>query len=200
MDLSSDNPLKLCIEQLQKMPGVGPKSAQRLAFFFLSLPEKQVEIFANTLIQTKRQVRFCETCFNITIEPKCAICKDENRQSTTIAVVAEPKDIFAIERTKAFKGKYHVLGGLISPIDGIHPEVLRIKELCQRIESEQVSEIVLAINPTIEGDTTALYLSNLLKNYPVKVAKLAHGLPMGSDIDYADDLTLQKAFLGRQHI
>ena len=157
MDLSSDNPLKLCIEQLQKMPGVGPKSAQRLAFFFLSLPEKQVEIFANTLIQTKRQVRFCETCFNITIEPKCSICKDENRQSTTIAVVAEPKDIFAIERTKAFKGKYHVLGGLISPIDGIHPEVLRIKELCQRIESEQVSEIVLAINPTIEV-TQRLYI------------------------------------------
>lgn len=179
------------------MPGVGPKSAQRLAFFFLSLPENQVQTFSDTLIQTRKRIRYCERCFNITMSHKCHICLDENRDPKKLAVVAEPKDIFALERTKAFRGVYHVLGGVISPIDGVHPDVLRIKELYQRLDDEPIEEVILAINPTIEGDATVLYLSNTLKQRGVTITKLAHGLPMGSDIDYADDLTLQKAFMGR---
>ncbi len=195
-----ENPLQSLTEQLTKLPGIGPKSAQRLAFFFLSLSMGEVREFAEVLVKTRSSIRYCSRCFNIAISDLCFVCANPARDRHSLCVVSEPKDIFAVERMREFRGVYHVLGGLISPIDGIHPEVLRIAELQARLQSESVSEVILAINPTIEGDTTVLYLTKLLKQYPITVSKLAYGLPVGSDIDYADEMTLQKAFQGRTSV
>jgi len=192
-----ENPLKPLITQLSKMPGVGQKSAQRLAFFFLGLPQKEVQDFAETLVQTRSSIRYCKICFNIATEVQCHICTDAKRITTQLCVVSEPKDIFAIERTLSYKGLYHVLGGVISPIDGIHPESLRIAELIKRLQAGGVEEIVLAINPTIEGEATVLYLTQILNAFPITKSKLAYGLPVGSDMDYADELTLRKSLAGR---
>ncbi len=195
--MSLAHPLAGLMQQFQKLPGVGPKSAQRLAFFILSLPAKEVAEFAKVMVETRQTIRYCERCYNISIEPLCHICQDPLREKDTLCVVAEPRDILALERTREYKGRYHVLGGLISPLDGIHPEVLRINELVQRLKHESVRELILAINPTIEGDATSLYLTQLLKNDAPKISKLAYGLPVGADMDYADELTLQKALRGR---
>ncbi|MDA1353928.1 MAG: recombination mediator RecR [bacterium] len=194
------NPLLGLIAQLKKLPGVGEKSAQRMAFFLLSLSEKEVAEFAREALETRRRIRYCERCFNISLAQECYVCLDSNREPGTLCVVADPKDIFAMERMGAFKGRYHVIGGLISPLDGIHPDVLRFSELRSRLVSEHISEVILAINPTVEGDTTALYLQQYLEGCGVSVTKLAHGLPMGGDIDYADELTLQKALIGRVRV
>ncbi len=195
--MDEQNPLQALITQLTKLPGVGQKSAQRLAFFFLSLPKPDVTQFAKVLTHTRDNIQYCKHCFNISLSEACFICSDPRRDPHQLCVVAEPKDIFAIERTLAFKGKYHVLGGLLSPIDGIHPELLRIPELVRRLKSEAITELVLAINPTIEGDATILYLTQVLQEWPISKTKLAYGLPVGADMDYADDMTLRKALSGR---
>ena len=197
---STLNPLSDVIAQLKKMPGVGEKSAQRLAFFFLSLPPNEVHEFAKTLVETRQAIKYCDKCFNISLNTTCHICSDPRRETQKCCVVAEPKDIFALERSSAFRGGYHVLGGLLSPIDGIHPELLRIKELVERLKTEPITELILAINPSIEGDATMLYLQSVLETFPITITKLAYGLPMGSDIDYADEMTLQKALAGRQKL
>jgi recombination protein RecR len=193
----SKNPLEPLIETLSKLPSIGPKSAQRLAFFLLSLPEEEVCTMATTMITTRQSIKYCTTCFNISVSEICYICLDLKRVMTQLCVVAEPKDVFAIERTHEFKGVYHVLGGLISPLDGTYPESLRIQELIERLKKDTYSEIILAINPTIEGESTILYLQSILQPYHVKISTLAYGLPVGSDMDYADELTLQKALVGR---
>ena len=194
------NPLTELIDQLQKLSGVGPKSAQRLAFYFLSMPREEVDRFSQVLTRTRTNIRYCRRCFNISFSEQCFICSDSSREQRAVCLVAEPRDIFALERTHEFRGVYHVLGGLISPLDGIHPETLRIQELMARLKTEPIAELILAINPTVEGEATILYLTHELKGYPVKLTKLAYGLPVGGDIDYADEMTLQRAFQGRVQI
>ena len=192
-----EHPLQPLITQLCKLPGVGQKSAQRLAFFLLTLPLDSVREFAQVMFDTRKNIQYCQECFNISVTQTCHICQDVGRVSHGLCVVAQPKDILALERTHSFKGVYHVLGGVISPLDGIYPDVLRIKELIGRIQTLNVSEIVFAINPTIEGDATVLYLTDALRKMPCKKTRLAYGLPVGGDLDYADELTLKKAFMGR---
>ncbi|MGE4169575.1 MAG: recombination mediator RecR [Candidatus Margulisiibacteriota bacterium] len=195
-----ENPLAGLTEQLAKLPGIGPKSAQRLAFFLISLPKETVSTMARTMVDTRQAIRYCQTCFNISLNPVCHVCSDPKRDEQSLCIVADPKDIFALERTGTHKGLYHVLGGLISPIDGIHPETLRIEELLLRLREAPPKEIILAINSTIEGEATVLYLSALLKPYNLPISQLAYGLPVGGDLDYADEMTLQKAFMGRTRL
>ena len=192
-----DNPLTPLLEQLTKLPGIGAKSAQRLAFFLLSMSASDVATFATVLKDTRDTIRYCDDCFNISIAPKCHVCTDPNRTDSVVCVVAEPKDVFAFERLASFRPRYHVLGGLLSPIDGIHPELLRIQELIDRIKQGSVSELILGINPTIEGDATTLYLQTVLAPFQLKITKLAYGLPVGADIDYTDELTLENSLNGR---
>ena len=192
------HPLSKLADYFKLLPGVGEKTAYRLAFHILTLPEESVQNFSSELIETKKCIQSCESCYNISSEKYCEICKDAFRnQATTLCVVSEPKDVWTIEKTNSFKGLYHVLGGLISPLDGIHPEMLRIQELVKRIREKHFTEIILAINPTVEGDVTMLYLKDLMAKFKLKVTKLAYGLPMGSEIEYADQMTLQKSSQGR---
>ncbi|HIZ29031.1 MAG TPA: recombination mediator RecR [Candidatus Adamsella sp.] len=193
-------PLAQLIDQFQKLPGIGPKSAQRMAFFMLKMPLSEVEKFATTLIEAKKQIKYCHICFNMSSQDPCEICSSHKRTKDTICVVAETKDLTAIEKTHEFKGVYHVLQGLISPIDGITPEDLRIKELLQRVADDEVKEVIFAINPSIEGDATTLYLSKLLKPFGVKLTRIAFGLPIGSELEYVDELTLARAMEGRREI
>lgn len=192
-------PLARLIEEFKKMPGIGPKSAQRLSFYILGSSDAQVDSLAQALQKAKKSITYCSKCFNITVDDPCIICNGNGREPSTICVVAEPKDLLAMERAGKFKGLYHVLGGVISPLDGFGPENLRIKELLKRIDSN-IKEIVLAINPTTEGEATILYLTKLLKPLGVKLTKIAYGLPMGSDMDYADEITLVKALEGRREV
>ena len=193
-------PLAQLIDQFQKLPGIGPKSAQRMAFFMLKMPLLEVEKFATTLIEAKKQIKYCHICFNMSSQDPCEICSSPKRTKDTICVVAETKDLTAIEKTHEFKGMYHVLQGLISPIDGITPEDLRIKELLQRVADDEVKEVIFAINPSVEGDATTLYLSKLLKPFGVKLTRIAFGLPIGSELEYVDELTLARAMEGRREI
>ncbi len=194
------HPLQALISHLSKLPGVGAKSAQRLAFFLLQMPASDVRAFAQEMIRTRETIQYCQCCFNISFAPVCAICEDTGRDVSVLCVVAEPKDIFPLERAHEFRGRYHVLGGLISPLDGFGPDVLRIPELLDRVKSHGISEVILALSPTVEGDATMLYLTKLLLPLRVPVTKLAYGLPMGADIEYADDMTLLKAFQGRTRV
>tara|TARA_Y100001970_G_scaffold127626_1_gene157655 strand:+ start:5290 stop:5883 length:594 start_codon:yes stop_codon:yes gene_type:complete len=194
------NPLEPLISELKRLPGVGDKSAQRLAFFLLSISEKDVQQIATTMVETRKKIVYCQSCFNISLDDTCYICADERRLQNTLCIVSEPKDIFAMERTGVYKGLYHVLGGLISPLDGVHPESLRIKELVERLQHQSFDEVVFAINPTVEGDSTIMYLSAILESLNLTITKLAYGLPMGSDIDYADEMTLAKAISSRSLI
>ena len=181
------------------MPGVGPKSAQRLAFYVLQASDGEIKGLIDALQETKKKVGYCSNCFNISVEDPCEICGDENRDRTKICVVALSQDLIAIEKTREYNGHYHVLGGVISPLDGIGPENLRIKELLKRI-TKDVKEVILALNPTVEGEATIIYLTRLLKPLGVKMTRIAYGLPVGSDIDYADEVTLTKSFEGRREV
>lgn len=191
-------PVQALINEFSKLPTVGPKTAARLVFFLLNRPRHEAQALAEAILAVKDRVRFCSICFSITEDDPCDICRDERRDVKTICVVAEAKDIFALERTSAYKGRYHVLGGLISPMDGIGPAQLRVKELVDRIGGEHPVEIIIATNPNAEGEATALYLSRLLTPLGVSVTRLAYGLPIGGDLDYADEVTLAKAIEGRR--
>jgi len=186
------------IDELGRLPGVGPKSAQRIAFYIIASDRVDVTRLAEVLKTVKERVKFCTTCGNISEEDLCRICRDPRRDNTSICVVEESKDVIAIEKTREFKGKYHVLGGAISPIDGIGPENLRIKELMSRLAATEISEIIIATDPNLEGEATATYLTRLIKPLGVKVSRLASGLPVGGDLEYADEITLGRAFEGRR--
>lgn len=190
-------PVAALIDEFSKLPTVGPKTAARLVFYLLNRPRHEAQSLAEAILAVKDLVRFCSVCYSLTEIDPCELCTDENRDSTTICVVAEAKDVYAIERTGAFKGRYHVLGGLISPMDGIGPGQLHVKELVERIGRENPEEIILATNPNAEGEATALYLSRLIAPLVLKVTRLAYGLPIGGDLDYADEITLAKALEGR---
>ncbi|MBC8122281.1 MAG: recombination protein RecR [Gemmatimonadaceae bacterium] len=192
-------PLARLIEQLQRLPGIGPKSAQRLAFHLLKRPKQEVHQLAQALIEATEKIGFCSTCFNLAAEDPCDICSNRERESETLCVVAEPRDLVAIERTREFKGYYHVLGGLISPMDGIGPDELRIKDLVIRVGHGDVQEVILAINPSVEGETTTLYIGKLLKPF-TRVTRIAFGLPVGGDLEYADEMTLARALEGRREV
>lgn len=188
------------IGQLERLPGVGPKSAQRMAFWILSHPREDAQALAEAILQVKERIRLCPVCFNFTDEEVCAIDRDERRDRSVICVVAETRDLVAMEKTNEFKGVYHVLQGVISPMDGVGPEMLKIRELMRRLEDGAVREVILATNPTIEGDATALYLARLIKPLGIKVTRIAHGLPVGGDLDYADQATLIQALEWRREM
>ncbi|MBX3117747.1 MAG: recombination mediator RecR [Fimbriimonadaceae bacterium] len=192
-------PLAELIAELEKLPGVGPKSAQRLAFHLLRLPDEDVVRLTQAIAIAKKSLRFCVVCQNFSESETCEICLDPRRSDETICVVAEPKDISAIERVNEFKGRYHVLHGVLNPMDGIGPEQLRVRELLARL-SEGVFEVILATNPTVEGDSTALYLAKLIKPAGIKVTRIAHGMPIGGELDYADSATLLSALEFRREM
>ena len=186
------------IDELGRLPGVGPKSAQRIAFHLLQAEEPDVRRLAEVLIEVKARVRFCSICFNVSEDELCRICSDPRRDPTVLCVVEEYKDVVAIERTREFKGRYHVLGGAISPIDGIGPEQLRVRELMMRLSDGTVTELILATDPNLEGEATATYLTRMLKDLDLTVTRLASGLPVGGDLEYADEVTLGRALAGRR--
>ena len=188
------------IEELGRLPGVGPKSAQRIAFHLLQADAEDVTRLAEVLLQVKARVRFCDVCGNVSEEERCRICRDTRRDVSVICVVEEPRDVVAIEKTREFRGLYHVLGGAISPIDGIGPNELRIRELMGRLASDQVTELILATDPNLEGEATATYLARLVRPMGLRVTRLASGLPVGGDLEYADEVTLGRAFEGRRLI
>ncbi|MEW1954341.1 recombination mediator RecR [Terrabacter sp. NPDC080008] len=188
------------IDELGRLPGVGPKSAQRIAFHLLQADSEDVTRLVTALTEVKARVRFCEECGNVAEADKCRICADPRRDHTAICVVEEPKDVVAIERTREFRGTYHVLGGAISPIDGIGPDDLRVRELMTRLASGEVKEVIIATDPNLEGEATATYLSRLLRDVGLTVTRLASGLPVGGDLEYADEVTLGRAFEGRRRV
>jgi recombination protein RecR len=186
------------IDELGRLPGVGPKSAQRIAFHLLQTEDDLPQRLARVLIEVKEKVRFCDICGNVSEQERCNICRDERRDKSSICVVEESKDVQAIERTREFRGLYHVLGGAISPIQGIGPEQLRIKELMTRLSNTEIKEVILATNPNLEGEATATYLVRMLSSLGISVTRLASGLPVGGDLEYADEVTLGRAFSGRR--
>ncbi|MCE5199302.1 MAG: recombination mediator RecR [Armatimonadota bacterium] len=193
-------PLAKLVSEFEKLPGIGPKSAQRLAFHILRINEDEARELANAVMDVKQYIKLCPVCFNYTDQPRCEICSDAKRDRSVLCVVSEPRDVVAMEKTNEFRGMYHVLGGVISPMDGIGPEMLKIRELLARMTDGEVKEIILATNPTIEGDTTAMYIAGLLKPLGVKVSRIAHGMPVGGDMDYADQATLIQALQWRREI
>ena len=186
------------IDELGRLPGVGPKSAQRIAFHLLQADPHDVQRLVQALTEVKAKVAFCETCGNVAEGPQCRICADPRRDPTAICVVEEPKDVVAIERTREFRGRYHVLGGAISPLDGVGPDDLRLSELMARLSSGDIAEIIIATDPNLEGEATAAYLARLLQPFEIRVTRLASGLPVGGDLEYADEVTLGRAFEGRK--
>ena len=192
--------LQKLIDELGKLPGVGPKSAQRIAFHLIKIPEQDALCLADAIQQAKQKVRFCETCFNMSDEAICEICSDSQRDSSLVCVVEEPRDIVALERTREYKGLYHVLQGAINPIDGIGPDQLKIRELLERLKGDTVVEVILCTNPNIEGEATAMYLAKLIEPLGIQVSRIASGLPVGGDLEYADELTLGRALEGRRNI
>lgn len=188
------------IDELGRLPGVGPKSAQRIAFHLLQAEPADVRRLAETLMAVKARVRFCSVCFNVSEDEQCRICRDPRRDGTALCVVEEYKDVVAIERTRAHRGRYHVLGGAISPIDGVGPEQLRIKELYTRLADGAITEVILATDPNLEGEATAAYLTRMLTPLGISVTRLASGLPVGGDLEYADEVTLGRAFAGRRSV
>ncbi|WP_405081356.1 recombination mediator RecR [Paenibacillus chitinolyticus] len=193
-------PISKLIDAFTRLPGVGPKTAGRLAFHVLRMKEEDVLDFAKALVNVKRNLHYCSVCCNITDIDPCRICQDKSRDRSVICVVQEPKDLVAMERTREFDGYYHVLHGAISPMEGIGPDQIHIAELLKRLGDEQVKEMILATNPNIEGEATAMYLSRLVKGFGLKVTRIAHGLPVGGDLEYADEVTLTKALEGRREI
>lgn len=191
-------PLAKVINELMKMPTVGPKTAQRLAFYLLQASREDVARLVGALEEMKEKMLFCSRCFNISDQDPCGICTDVSRDHHTICVVGDPRDIVALERSREFRGTYHVLGGSISPIDGIGPDELRVRELLERLKTGDIRELILATDPDVEGEVTAIYLGKLIKPMGIRVTRLAHGLPMGSDLEYADEVTLARAIEGRR--
>jgi recombination protein RecR len=192
------SPVAALINELSKLPTIGPKTAARLVFHLLNRPRHEAQSLAEAILAVKDKVRFCSICYSLSERDPCEFCTDDERDARAICVVAEAKDVYAIERTGAFKGRYHVLGGLISPMDGIGPAQLHVKELVERIGREDPQEIILATNPNAEGEATALYLARLIQPLSVSVTRLAYGLPIGGELDYADELTIAKAIEGRR--
>lgn len=188
------------IAELGRLPGVGPKSAQRIAFHILQADADEVRALSDAMLTVKEKVRFCVECGNVSEQDKCRVCLDERRDRTMICVVEEPKDVVAVEKTREYRGLYHVLGGAISPIDGVGPDDLRIRELMARLADDRVAEVVIATDPNLEGEATATYLARLLSSMDIAVSRLASGLPVGGDLEYADEVTLGRAFAGRRRI
>lgn len=193
-------PIAKLIEELNKLPGIGKRTAERLAFHILNLSEKEAEELASSITTAKKEITFCPVCQSLTDVTPCSICSNPRRDRSVICVVENPKDILAIEKTKEYKGLYHVLHGAISPMDGITPEMLKIKELLKRLSDGEVNEIIMATNPSIEGEATAMYISRLIKPLGITVSRIAHGIPVGGDLEYADEITLTKAIEGRRVI
>ncbi len=193
-------PVQALIDELGRLPGIGPKSAQRIAFHLLKLPTEDATRLARAITDAKERVTFCERCFNVSEGPLCAMCTDDRRDASVVCVVEDARDIVAVEKTGEFHGRYHVLLGAISPIDGIGPEQLKVRELLARLEPEGVREVILCTNPNIEGEATAMYLARLLKPLGLRVTRIASGLPVGGDLEYADELTLGRALEGRRDV
>ena len=193
-------PISKLIDSFMKLPGIGPKTAGRLAFFVLGMKEDTVLEFAKALVDAKRNLRYCSTCGHITDIDPCHICQDDQRDSTMICVVQDPKDVIAMEKMRDFKGRYHVLHGAISPMDGIGPEDINVPSLLTRLQDEEVEELILATNPTIEGEATAMYISRLVRPSGIMTTRIAHGLPVGGDLEYADEVTLSRALEGRREL
>lgn len=193
-------PVADLIIELNKLPGIGPKSAQRLAFHLLSVSREEAEKLATAILEAKNKVKHCSVCGNLTEQDPCGICQNYERDHSIICVVEHPRDVIALEKTREYKGLYHVLHGVISPMDGIGPEQLKIKELLGRIQNSRVQEVVVATNSNVEGEATAMYLARLLSPLGVKATRIAHGLPMGGELEYADEITLTKAFRGRREM
>lgn len=188
------------IEEFTKLPGIGRKTAQRLAFHVINMPTQDAHNLADAIVKAKENIKYCKVCTNLTDQDVCNICSDERRDPLLLCVVEDPRDVVAMERTKEFKGYYHVLHGAISPLEGIGPEDIKIKELLARLSAQSVDEVIIATNPNIEGEATAMYLSKLLKPMGIKVSRIAHGIPVGGDLEYADEVTLTKALEGRREI
>ena len=193
-------PIDHLVEALSKLPGIGKKTASRLAFHILRSNPSEAQELARAILDVKEKIRLCSICFNLTDEDPCRICQDERRFREVLCIVEGPNDLIAIENTGVFNGRYHVLHGTISPLEGVGPDNLKIKELMERLQKEKISEVILATNPTVEGGATALYLTDLIKPFTIKVTRIAYGIPMGSEIEYSDGMTLSKALEGRREI
>jgi len=193
-------PIARLIDEFTKLPGIGRKTAQRLAFYVINMPLEEVEMLSQSIIDAKKNVKYCSICTNLTDKEVCNICRDKKRDTSLICVVEDPRDVVAMEKTKEFHGYYHVLQGVISPLEGVGPEEIRIKELLARLHNDEVKEIILATNPNIEGEATAMYISKLLKPMGIKVSRIAYGIPVGGDLEYADEVTLSKALEGRREL
>lgn len=209
MSANYTRPLARLIEEFQKLPGIGPKSAQRLAFHVLRQPSESIERFSHALLEAKEKIGFCKVCYNLSCQSPCELCLAPNRNPVQICVIPDPKDLYSLERTNEYKGFYHVLHGMISPLEGIGPEDLKIRELIQRLQlpitgadgsSQLVNEVILALPPSIEGDTTSLYLSRLIKPLGLTLTRIAFGLPAGGDLEYADTMTITRALQGRREV
>ncbi len=193
-------PLAKLIGELAKLPGIGYKTAQRLAFHILSLDDAEAQALADSITEAKREMKYCSICGNLTDQDPCAICSDPGRRTDVICVVESPKDVAAMERIREFNGRYHVLNGVISPMEGIGPEDINLKSLIKRLQNSDVKELIIATNPNIEGEATAMYIARLIKPAGIKVTRIAHGLPVGGDLEYADEVTLLKAMEGRREL
>lgn len=194
------NPVSKLIEELSKLPGIGGKSAQRLAFYIINMPLENAKALTNSILNAKENIKYCSICCNLTDKDPCHICSDEKRDKKTIMVVEDPRDMAAYEKTRQYKGLYHILNGAISPMTGITPQDIKIKELIERLNDTTIEEVILATNPNIEGEATALYIGRLLKPIGIKVSRIAHGVPVGGDLEFVDEVTLSKALEGRQPI
>lgn len=194
------NPVSKLIEELSKLPGIGGKSAQRLAFHIINMPLENAKALTNSILNAKENIKYCSICCNLTDKDPCHICSNEKRDKKTIMVVEDPRDMAAYEKTRQYKGLYHILNGAISPMTGITPQDIKIKELIKRLNDDTIEEVILATNPNIEGEATALYISKLLKPSGIKVSRIAHGVPVGGDLEFVDEITLSKALEGRQPI
>jgi len=193
-------PVARLIEKFSALPGIGPKTAQRLSFHILGMPTEEVEAFAEAVVDAKTRTKYCSVCGNLTEADPCGVCQDSGRDRSVICVLGDPRDVVAMERTREYHGLYHVLHGLISPMDGIGPNDIRLKELLNRLHDDQVQEIILATSPTVEGEATAMYIARLIKPLGIKVTRIARGLPVGGDLEYADEVTLTKAMEGRREV
>ena len=193
-------PINRLIDEFSKLPGIGKKTAQRLAFHVINMNANDVESLSKAIIDGKKDIVYCDICCNISDSNPCSMCSNKNRDSSLICVVEDPRDVLAMERSREFKGQYHVLHGVISPMDGIGPDIIKIKEIIKGLSNQDVKEIIMATNPTIEGEATAMYIARLLKPMGIKVTRIAHGLPVGGDLEYADEVTISKALEGRREI